>query len=238
MEQSGTPALLAGTVQDLASGVVSALRGGGHSPVAGDGPDTPDTPDHAAGLRVAAARVLGADLLVADVLRGTRPDATAVALLNRATDLYPPRADAPPAIRWSHWASVRAVRRFTPDASGPADVPPPEHEAVWLTEATWQTLTHRLAVLSALALPDADCAVARAARARPADLARGFVRAVRRRDWQQAAGAARWLTLLDGVPSTLGLETGVDFVELMGGADQRVALSLEAARALRTGALV
>lgn len=62
---------------------------------------------------------------------------------------------------------------------------------------------------------------------------------MRRRDWQQAAGAGRWLTLLDGVPDTLGLESGLDFVELMGGSDPRVALQVEAARAMRwAGALV
>jgi hypothetical protein len=81
--------------------------------------------------------------------------------------------------------------------------------------------------------------VARAARSRPVDVARGFVRAVRRRDWQQAAGAGRWLTLLDGVPDTLGLDGGLDFVELMGGSDPRVALQVAAARAMRrAGALV
>jgi hypothetical protein len=68
------------------------------------------------------------------------------------------------------------------------------------------------------------------------DLARGFVRAVRRRDWPQAAGAGRWLTLLDGVPDTLGLEPGLRFVAQMAGAEPRVTLHLEAARLLRTGA--
>lgn len=81
--------------------------------------------------------------------------------------------------------------------------------------------------------------MARAARRRPVDVARGFVRAVRRRDWQQAAGAGRWLTVLDGVPDTLGLETGLDFVELMGGSDPRVTLQVQAARVMRVaGALV
>ncbi len=77
-----------------------------------------------------------------------------------------------------------------------------------------------------------------AARRRPVDVARGFVRAVRRRDWQQAAGAGRWLTLLDGVPDTLGLEAGLDFVRLMGGGDPRVALQLEAARLMPAGVLL
>ena len=80
-----------------------------------------------------------------------------------------------------------------------------EPEAAWLEDAPWQFLTHQLAVLAPLALPGEDCAVARVARRRPVDVARGFVRAVRRRDWLQAAGAGRWLVLLDEVPQTLGL---------------------------------
>lgn len=74
----------------------------------------------------------------------------------------------------------------------------------------------------------------RAARSRPVDVARGFVRAVRRRDWLQAAGAGRWLVLLDGVPDTLGLEAGLAFVAQMGCDDPRVALQVEAARLMRT----
>jgi hypothetical protein len=76
------------------------------------------------------------------------------------------------------------------------------------------------------------------ARRRPVDVARGFVRAVRRRDWLQAAGAGRWLVLLDGVPQTLGLDTGLEFVAQMGGEDARVALQVEAAQLMRTGVLV
>lgn len=70
----------------------------------------------------------------------------------------------------------------------------------------------------------------RAAAARAVDLARGFVRAVRRRDWLQAAGAGRWLAAIGGEPATLGLERGLDFVELMGGHDPRVTLHIRAAR--------
>ncbi len=69
------------------------------------------------------------------------------------------------------------------------------------------------------------------------DVARGFVRAVRRRDWRQASSRRRrWLTLLPGVPETVGLEAGLEFVELMGGQDPLVALQVQAARRMRTGA--
>ncbi|MFF3334003.1 hypothetical protein ACFYWX_31380 [Streptomyces sp. NPDC002888] len=231
MEQSGTSPLLLGTVQDLASGVVSALRGGDHARGAGlaavDG--------GARRLVTAAVRVVGADLLLPNVLRGTPPDDAELSLFTMAVETHPPRAHAAPAVAWSHWAMRRTLRLL--------DAPPPgrpaeEPDDSWLIEADWRSLTHQLAVLAALALPEEDNAVARVAQSRPVDVARGFVRAVRRRDWQQAAGAGRWLTLLHGVPDTLGLETGLDFVELMGGDDPRVALQVEAARLMRAGALV
>lgn len=230
MEQSGTSALLQGAVQDLASGVVLALSGGDHVTVSGA--DADDIPS--AGLVLPAVRVLGTDLLLPQVLFRTLPDMAELALFRKAVESFPPRADAAPAVRWSHWAMRRTLRRFeaAPDGVMPGDRAQ-EPDASWLDGASWQFLTHQLAVLAPLAVPGEDCAVTRAARRRPVDLARGFVRAVRRRDWQQAAGAGRWLTLLDGVPPELGLETGLDFVELMGGTDARVTLQVRAARVMR-----
>ncbi|MCI3242648.1 MULTISPECIES: hypothetical protein [Streptomyces] len=231
MEQSGTAALLQGAVQDLSSDVASALRGGGHAPVTG-GPED--------GITVAAVRVLGADLLLPHLLARTSPPPDTLEAFRLTVKTFPPRADAAPTVVWSHWAMRRTLRRFEQnDGLTPAAGEGAEPDAAWLDGATWQYLTHQLAVLAPLAVPGADSAVARAARGRPVDVARGFVRAVRRRDWQQAAGAGRWLTLLDGVPDTLGLDSGLDFVELMGGSDPRVALQVAAARAMRrSGALV
>ena len=242
MEQSGTSALLQGAVQDLASDVVSALRGGDHVRISGTG-----AVDEAS-LDLAAVRVVGADLLLPHVLFPTPPDPEALAVFRKTVEAFPPRADAAPTVRWSHWAMGRTLRRLDTPLSGAPDVPDTfgapfgdeaaEPDAGWLDAASWQVLTHQLAVLAPLAVPGEDCAVARAARRRPVDVARGFVRAVRRRDWQQAASAGRWLTLLDGVPDSLGLEAGLDFVELMGGSDPRVALQVQAARLMRTaGAL-
>ncbi|MFH9044634.1 hypothetical protein ACH4FA_35660 [Streptomyces sp. NPDC017966] len=229
MEQSGASTRLQAAVQDLASGVVSALRDGGHTrtvlPAGTDG--------EAGDLVLAAVRVLGADAMLPGLLLGTPPDPAEVAVFRKAVEAYPPRADAVPTVRWSHWGMARTLRRIDPSfSSGPPDEP----DTDWLDEANWQSLTHRLAVLAPLALPGEDCAVRRAAGRRPVDVARGFVRAVRRRDWRQAAGAGRWLTLLPGVPDTLGLEAGLDFVELMGERDPHVALQVQAARLMRTGA--
>ncbi|AJP05196.1 hypothetical protein TU94_31020 [Streptomyces cyaneogriseus subsp. noncyanogenus] len=238
MEQSGTSPLLQGAVRDLATAVASALRGGGHGTVAGEAVAA----GAGDGLVVAAARVLGADLMLPHVLFRTPPAPEELAVFRQAVEAHPPRADAAPTVRWSHWAMRRTLGRLAsplgePRAGGvdPADAEP---DAGWLDDAPWQTLAHQLSVLAALAVPGEDCAVARAARRRPVDVARGFVRAVRRRDWAQAAGAGRWLTLLDGVPATLGLEAGLDFVDLMGGSDPRVALQVRAARLLATEALV
>ncbi|MFG2555831.1 hypothetical protein [Streptomyces sp. NPDC048581] len=245
MEQSGTSALLQGAVQDLATDVVSALRGGDHVRMSGTGTGT--VGEIEGSLDLAAVRVLGADLLLPHVLFPSPPDPEALAVFRKTVEAFPPRADAAPTVKWSHWAMSRTLRRLDSPLTDPPGAPPgapfedegAEPDADWLDEATWQVLTHQLAVLAPLAVPGDDCAVARAAARRPVDVARGFVRAVRRRDYQQAAGAGRWLTLLDGVPGTLGLEAGLDFVELMGGNDPRVALQVQAARVMRTaGALV
>ncbi|PZT71186.1 hypothetical protein DN402_03015 [Streptomyces sp. SW4] len=232
MEQSSTSTLLQGTVLDLASDVVSALRSGDHVR-AGDvvtaGPDEEVTR--------AAVRVLGADTLLPTVLLGVPPGPERLAVFREAVTAHAPRPGAAPTVVWSHWAMTRVLERLgEPVPPGAADGPAAPADAAWLDEAGWQQLTHQLAVLAPLALPGEDSAVMRSARRRPVDVARGFVRAVRRRDWQQAAGAGRWLTLLDGVPDTLGLQPGLDFVRLMGGDDPRVALQLEAARLLSSPA--
>ncbi|MFD0312958.1 hypothetical protein [Streptomyces flavalbus] len=233
MAESSTSALLQGTVLDLATDVVSALRSGDHAR-AGSTPPPPGGASEA--LARAAVRVLGADTLLPSVLLPLPPDPARLTLFEQAVAAHPPGADAAPTVVWSHWAMTRTLRRLGRSPDGTDGAVDREPDASWLADATWQHLTHQLAVLAPLALPGEDCAVARAARRRPVDVARGFVRAVRRRDWRQAAGAGRWLTLLDGVPDTLGLAAGLDFVRLMGGDDPRVALQLEAARLLHVPA--
>ncbi|MEU1478057.1 hypothetical protein ACFYZ8_04240 [Streptomyces sp. NPDC001668] len=234
MEQSGASTRLAGAVQGLTSELVSALRSGDRFRLAGTvteghGPETAADPS------LAAVRVVGADaVLPSALLRCPPPEPADLAVFSKAVHAYPPPAEAPPTSRWSHWAMRRALLRLDASLDGAWD-DDTEPGTAWLDDAPWQFLTHQLAVLAPLALPGEDCAVARVARGRPLDVARGFVRAVRRRDWLQAAGAGRWLILLDGVPQTLGLDTGLEFVAQMGGADARVALQVEAAQLMRTG---
>ncbi|MFD7714180.1 hypothetical protein ACFV6E_38525 [Streptomyces sp. NPDC059785] len=233
MDESGTPTQLAGAVQDLATEVVSALRSGDPFRLSGQVAHRDDTAP-AADLTLAAVRVLGADVLLPNVLRRTPTDPDDLAVVSRAVHAFPPPGGASPASAWSHWALRTTLSRLDASLNGAPDAHT-EPGADWLQDTSWQVLTRQLAALAALAVPGDDSAVTRAARARPVDVARGFVRAVRRRDWLQAAGAGRWLVLLDGVPDTLGLEGGLDFVAQMSGADARVALHLQAARLLRAG---
>ncbi|CAD5958941.1 hypothetical protein ACWGH7_09215 [Streptomyces cyaneofuscatus] len=232
MDQTHASSPLAGAVHDLATEVVLALRSGDHlATVCG-----------AAGIDeenrtgIAAARVIGADLLLPSVLYGRHPHPGDVAVLDRAVREFPPKPDAPAATAWSHWHMISTLQRMAqpPGTTGTTGTASPgtyeEPDAAWLEQAPWQSFTHQLSVLAPLAVPAAPSAVQRAAAARAVDLARGFVRAVRRRDWLQAAGAGRWLAAIGGEPATLGLERGLDFVELMGGHDPRVTLHVRAAR--------
>lgn len=94
----------------------------------------------------------------------------------------------------------------------------------------WPKLAHRASQLAALSLPGLAPALAAGLAARTEDLARGFVRAVRRRDWPQAAGVGRWLARVPDVPESLGLGAGLVYVRRMSGGDPRVALHTAAAR--------
>ncbi|MFJ3597812.1 MULTISPECIES: hypothetical protein [unclassified Streptomyces] len=227
MDQTHASSPLAGAVHDLATEVVLALRSGDHlATVCG-----------AAGIDeenrtgIAAVRVIGADLLLPSVLYGRHPHPGDVAVLDRAVREFPPKPDAPAATAWSHWHMISTLQRMAPPAPGAAAPGPyAEPDAAWLEEAPWQAFSHQLSVLAPLAVPAAPSAVRRAAANRAVDLARGFVRAVRRRDWLQAAGAGRWLAAIGGEPASLGLDRGLDFVELMGGHDPRVTLHVRAAR--------
>jgi hypothetical protein len=231
MEESATSTPLQGAVRDLMTAVVSALRGGDHA--------RPYLRTGHGEAALAAVRVLGPDALLPYVLSGTPPAPEDLDTFRDALKAYPPPPGAAAASVWSHRAMVRTLHRFAPGVPELPE-PAPEPDTGPLRDAPWQTLTHHLAVLAPLAVPGADCPVTRVARERPVDLARGFVRAVRRRDWAQAAGAGRWLTLLDAVPGTvpgtLGLAAGLRFVAHMAGREPRVTLHLEAARLLPAGA--
>ncbi|WP_328897614.1 hypothetical protein [Streptomyces sp. NBC_00236] len=227
MDQSHASSPLAGAVHDLATEVVLALRSGDHLATVCGAAGIDE--DNRTGI--AAVRVIGADLLLPSVLHGRNPHPGDIAVLQRAVREFPPRPDASDAAVWSHWGMMSALHR-TASAGAPGTDEP---NAAWLERTPWQAFTHQLSVLAPLAVPAASSAVHRAAAHRVVDLSRGFVRAVRRRNWLQAAGAGRWLAGLDGRPDSLGLDRGLDFVELMGGADPRVALHVRAARLTAEG---
>ncbi|THA77136.1 hypothetical protein E6R60_11355 [Streptomyces sp. A0642] len=233
MNQSHASSPLAGAVHDLATEVVLALRSGDHLATVCGAAGIDE--DNRTGI--AAVRVIGADLLLPSVLHGHHPHPGDIAVLHRAVREFPPRPDASDAAVWSHWGMLSALHRTASVPGRPPAVAPggDEPNAAWLEGAAWQAFSHQLSVLAPLAVPAASSAVHRAAAHRVVDLSRGFVRAVRRRNWLQAAGVGRWLAALDGLPDTLGLDRGLDFVELMGGPDPRVALHVRAARLMSEG---
>jgi hypothetical protein len=179
------------------------------------------------------------------------------ALVRKALAAYPPGADASDVSVWSYRGLVEASRAFLPGSfgtggygtggygaagdggdggggAGGQDGRPAEPQAGtgWPYSDPWPKLAHRASQLGALSLPGLAPALADGLAARTEDLARGFVRAVRRRDWLQAAGIGRWLARVPDVPDTLGLDTGLVYVLRMSGGDPRVALHAAVARRL------
>ncbi|MEE4540469.1 hypothetical protein V2S66_00615 [Streptomyces sp. V4-01] len=211
-------------VADVANGVALALDGGGDSYAL----SALLAQDDAAAL--AAIRVLGADVLAPYALGLAAahggPDGQVV---RRALTAYPPGAAASDVSLWSYRGLVEASRAFLPDAEGDWPAEPLPGDA-WLRTDPWPKLAHRASQLAALALPGVAPALAAGLAARTEDLSRGFVRAVRRRDWLQAAGVGRWLTRAPDVPDSLGLDVGLVYVRRMSDGDPRVALHTAAAR--------
>lgn len=214
-ERLGTPAgAVAETIEVLARGLVRALDGEGPLDV----PAAADDP-----VLLAAARVLGADVLAPSTLAVRAATASEIALLDGAVRTFPPNP-ASPLSQWTHWGARVALGR--------ADSGGGEPDTAWVAGESWPRLTYQLAGVAMLAALAPSALTAVAVR-RVEDLARGFVRAVRRRDWRQAAGVGRWLAAVGQVPPSLGLDAGLDFVDLMGLDDARVALHVRVARILR-----
>lgn len=223
-QHTDATARLADVVQQYAQAVASALTGGGDRfDLSGDSMVDPDDP-----VATAAVRVLGADVLAPCLLAGAAPSSADLALAERAVRGFPPGPSSPPVSVWSHWGLGRALERVGGDPRGLT--PTGEPDVSWVSTLSWQALSHRAGQLSALADPGAPSALSAALALRPVDLARGFVRAVRRQDWQQAAGVGRWLVQLPGVPGSLGLDAGLAWIGHVAGDDPRIALRLRAAR--------
>ena len=148
-------------------------------------------------------------------------------VVRKALAAYPPKPGASEVSRWSYLGLAEASRVYLPGAGG--GWPTPQAGADWVRDDPWPQLAHRASQLAALCLPDLAPELAEALAGRTDDLARGFVRAVRRRDWLQAAGLGRWLSRMPAVPGSLGLDSGLVFVRRMSGGDPRVALHLTAA---------
>ncbi|MFJ9413426.1 hypothetical protein ACIRPT_04595 [Streptomyces sp. NPDC101227] len=178
---------------------------------------------------MAALRVLGADALAPYALdHRVAPGADDETVVRETLAAYPPGADASEVSTWSYRGLVEASHSYLPGGAGHWPPPPPVG-ADWVTADPWPKLAHRASQLAALALPGLAPELAEDLTHRTDDLARGFVRAVRRRDWLQAAGVGRWLARMPDVPTTLGLDAGLAFVRQMSGGDARVALHVVAA---------
>jgi hypothetical protein len=211
---------LSAAVADVASGVALALGEGGSYALSGV-----LVRDEAVALAV--IRVLGADVLAPYALDGTAARGGEDGpVIRRALAAYPPGADASEVSAWSYHGLVEASRAYLPGDGWP--VRPPAGDG-WVRTDPWPRLAHRASLLAALSLPGLAPALAEALAARTDDLARGFVRAVRRRDWLQAAGLGRWLARAADTPQSLGLDSGLAFVRRMSGGDARVALAVAAA---------
>ncbi|MFF6961520.1 hypothetical protein [Streptomyces sp. NPDC008317] len=228
-EQAQGTSPLSAVVADVAQAVALALRGGGGSYAL-----SRVLPQGEA-VASAAIRVLGADVLAPYALdRGPAHDTGGAAgtadqaLVRAALAAYPPGADASEVSVWSYRGLAAAARAFLPaDADGRPPEPPAATQ--WAATDAWPRLAHRASQLASLSLPGLDTPLAGCLAERTDDLARGFVRAVRRRDWLQAAGIGRWLAGLPDVPDSLGLDSGLVFVRQMSGDDPRVALHITAA---------
>lgn len=224
-EQTQGAVPLSAVIADAATGVALALRGEG-DPYALSGILRQED-----ALTPAAVRVLGADALAPYAMEHLAAPIGAddEAVVRQALAAYPPGADASEVSVWSYRGLVEASHAFLP--GGAQQWPPaPAAQAGWVERDAWPKLAHRVSQLAALALPGLASGLAEQLAARRDDLARGFVRAVRRRDWLQAAGLGRWLARLPDVPETLGLDSGLAFVRQMGGGDPRVALHVVAAQ--------
>ncbi|WP_432142594.1 hypothetical protein [Streptomyces sp. bgisy084] len=224
-EQTQGAVPLSAVIADAATGVALALRGEG-DPYALSG-----ILRQSDALTPAAIRVLGADALAPYAMDqfGAPIGADDEAVVRQALAAYPPGADASEVSVWSYRGLVEASQAFLP-GSAQHWPSPPEAAAGWVDHDPWPKLSHRVSQVAALALPGLAPGLTEQLATRTDDLARGFVRAVRRRDWLQAAGLGRWLARLPEAPQSLGLDSGLAFVRQMGGGDPRVALHVAAAQ--------
>jgi hypothetical protein len=231
-EQAQGTSPLSTVVAGVAEGVALALRGGGGSYAL-----SRVLPPEGA-VASAAIRVLGADVLAPyapEQPYATGSPAVAApggpdeALVRAALAAHPPAADATEVSLWSYRGLLEAAQGRLP-GDGQNWPPEPAAGLTWVDDDPWPKLAHRASQLAALSVPGLAAPLAGALARRTDDLSRGFVRAVRRRDWLQAAGLGRWLAGLPGVPETLGLDSGLVFVDRMSGGDPRVALQVAAAR--------
>jgi hypothetical protein len=216
-------------VQELASWVTRGLRarcGEGH-----DGHDgslvgfVEGEADRTSAL--AAVRIIGADVVVAQHLAGTSAEPADRAVITEALEVSGSHAPDP-LLDWQEWALARAAG----SSARPTPVRLP-----FAPEESWKSFPGRLASLAALAVPRFDGPLHEAVRERPIDIARGATRAMLRRDHPTTAALGRWLALLHvyGVALPLDVARLLTHARLVGVIDARTALDLAVAQQLLHG---
>lgn len=231
MAEGRSSSAVSEAVHHIARTVASALENGGGNPfeLSASLVTSPDDP-----VSLAAARVLGADVLAPLTFHGQPASEADLSLAGNAARAFPPDPSSVPS-SWTHWGLVTALRTAGPGRHPLADTGNgAEPEASWALQGDWPQITHRFAQLASLAGP-VSSALLPAAAAHAEDLARGFVRAMRRRDWTQAAAVGRWLAVAGGAPESLGLAAGLRLITHVGDDDARAVMHVRAAQALAGG---
>ncbi|NGN62424.1 hypothetical protein G5C51_00660 [Streptomyces sp. A7024] len=184
---------------------------------------------------LAAVRVLGPDAVAPTLLSGYAPDGGDRWVLERALAVHPCDDAAPAEARCL--GEAQAVLA-DPGAGTTANAPWSQAECVAAASgAAWRIWAQRQALLAPLAWPGLGGPVADSVGERAADIGRGLVRAVLRRDLPTAARLARWAVIaqLRGADTGLGshgVAKAVRHIALCGGDDARMALDTAIVRRL------
>ncbi|ASU84303.1 hypothetical protein CDO52_17215 [Nocardiopsis gilva YIM 90087] len=195
------------------------------------------------GTGLGAVRVLGADILAPYVLCDRVPGDDDIAVVREAARAYPaPPVSPTPDLVWAarDWALRRVLARFAVDAttweglSPAAAVDSDSGEGIAASiDERWPAWSVAYARLSPLALPGLVGATRNEAGRRRADLSRGMVRSMLRRDHLTAARLARWLALDHSTAPEPLLTPALEHMAMLATGEPRTALELTIAHLLK-----
>ncbi|MBB6171971.1 hypothetical protein HNR23_002031 [Nocardiopsis mwathae] len=195
------------------------------------------------GTGLGAVRVLGTDILAPYVLGGRLPEDDDVAVIREAARAYPaPPVSPTPDLVWAarDWALRRVLARFAVDATSWEGLSPApavdsdSGEGIAASIGTpWPEWSVAYARLSSLALPGLVGATRTDAGRRRADLSRGMVRSMLRRDHLTAARLARWLALDHSTAPEPLLTPALEHMAMLATGEPRTLLELTIAHLLK-----